>query len=156
MASAASVQKKALKKARWQALPPYHKFAWITTRISLAIIMLAILGTIRSPNNTSTHTAIPLAVALVPMVVIWLVWMPVLWMYIRRQTNAAFAAAAAATQPIPSPAQIHDALLNEWGREPTIEEISAVHQMLHNQKNMALVQAGMGFGGLYLLVKAGR
>jgi hypothetical protein len=149
MTTTAKLQKKALKRARWEALPPYHKFCWIVTYITVAVILLAIGGT--GPGRVDPNGVTMVVFGF--MIVAWLVWMPVLWMYISRQTDAVFASAHAASQPIPSPAQIYDSLLAEWDREPTIVEVSAVQQMLHNQKNMALVQAGLGFGALYLLSK---
>lgn len=55
-------------------------------------------------------------------------------------------------RPILSPNEIELALWREWGRQPSVQEVAAVEQMLHNERNQALVTAGMGAGALYLLL----
>lgn len=54
-----------------------------------------------------------------------------------------------ANTPVPPPAQIAYRLQSEWGRPPTVQEVAAVQQMLMNEKNAAMVQAGIGIGALY-------
>lgn len=66
-----------------------------------------------------------------------------------QQINIAF-------EGIPSPAQIEQNLTKEWGREPTVAEIADVHQMLTSRHNQALLNAGLTFGGLYLLGHHGK
>jgi len=58
-----------------------------------------------------------------------------------------------AIRPVPSPAEICVALENEWGRVPSVQEISAVHQMLHDRHNEALIESGIGIGAAYLLIR---
>jgi len=60
---------------------------------------------------------------------------------------------ALAARPLPSPAQIAAQLEAEWGRPPTVEEVAAVHQMLTNQHNQALLNSGIGLGALYMIDK---
>jgi hypothetical protein len=55
-------------------------------------------------------------------------------------------------QKVPSPPQVAAALANEWGRQPTVQEVQAVHQLLQSEHDRALVAAGaLSLGGLYLL-----
>ena len=56
--------------------------------------------------------------------------------------------------PMPTPYEIESALCREWHRPPTVQEVAAVEQMLHNQRNRDLVNAGMGFGALYLIARS--
>ena len=56
-----------------------------------------------------------------------------------------------ASTRVPSPAQIAALLEQEWGRVPTMPEVAAVHQMLTNQKNQALLESGLSLGALYLI-----
>ena len=64
--------------------------------------------------------------------------------------RAAQATIAAAT-PMPTPPEIELALWKEWGRQPTVEEVAAVHQMLLTQKHhdilMAAAYVGVGITG---------
>lgn len=55
-----------------------------------------------------------------------------------------------AATPVPSPAYIAVQLEQEWGREPTVQEVAAVQEMLHRDHNQALVNSGIGLGALYL------
>lgn len=59
-----------------------------------------------------------------------------------------------ASTPIPSPQEIAWSLQNEWGRPPTIQEVQAVHQMLYDEHNAALINSGIGLGAVYLLWRA--
>lgn len=61
-----------------------------------------------------------------------------------------------AAQPMPSPDEIAYRLQIEWGRPPTLQEVAAVQQLLVNQRNQNLVNAGMALGALYLLHDAGQ
>jgi hypothetical protein len=56
-----------------------------------------------------------------------------------------------ATTPIPSPHEIARQLEEEWGRPATLTEVAAVHQMLHNRRSEAMLNAGIGLGALYLI-----
>jgi hypothetical protein len=44
-----------------------------------------------------------------------------------------------AMTPIPTPIQIKSQLQRDWGRSPTVEEASAVYQMISSQRNGATV-----------------
>ena len=55
--------------------------------------------------------------------------------------------------PVPDPGTIAQQLQAEWGCPPTVEEVAAVHQMLHTERNQAMLTAGMGLGALYLINK---
>lgn len=57
----------------------------------------------------------------------------------------------AATHPVPSPPEIELALWREWHRQPTVEEVAAVHQMLHTERNQKLVAGGITLGALFLM-----
>ena len=59
--------------------------------------------------------------------------------------------ASIATRPIPSPPEIAWQLQQEWGRQPTVEEVAAVQQLLMNERNQALVNAGMSLGAHYIM-----
>ena len=52
---------------------------------------------------------------------------------------------------VPTPAYIAAELQREWGREPTVQEVAAVHQMLTSRHNQALLDTGIGLGALYLM-----
>lgn len=56
-------------------------------------------------------------------------------------------------QGVPSPQYIAQELRKEWGREPTVVEVQAVHQMLTSQHNQAMLNAGISLGALYLMDK---
>jgi hypothetical protein len=71
-------------------------------------------------------------------------------------TNRAYDSAMTAAQPIPSPQEIYAGLANEWGRAPTVQEVAAVQQVLVNQRNQHLINAGMSFGVLYMVHDASR
>ena len=73
---------------------------------------------------------------------------------ISRMLEPSFYALRQLRLPIPSPPEIEASLWQEWGRRPTLQEVAAVEQMLHNQRNRDLVNAGMGFGALYLIARS--
>lgn len=56
-----------------------------------------------------------------------------------------------ATRPIPGVGEIARDLRLGLNREPTIEEVAAVHQMLTSQRNQAAVELGIGLGAAYLI-----
>jgi hypothetical protein len=58
-----------------------------------------------------------------------------------------------AVQPVPSPAEIYVRIQHETGKEPSIADVAAIHQMLTAERNEAAVQAGIGVGGLALAWK---
>jgi hypothetical protein len=55
-----------------------------------------------------------------------------------------------------SPIQIAQQMRQELGREPTFEEVAAVHQMLMSERNQALVRGGLGLGALLVIGNGGR
>ena len=55
-----------------------------------------------------------------------------------------------ASTPIPSPDEIAHQLAVERGRPATVLEVAAVHQMLTDRKNQALLNV-VGLGALYLI-----
>ena len=57
----------------------------------------------------------------------------------------------AAMKPIPSPAEISWQLQQEWGRPATVQEVAAVQQILVNEKNQAMIGAGVTLGAVYLI-----
>ena len=56
-----------------------------------------------------------------------------------------------ASIPILSPAEVARQLAIDRGRPATVLEVAAVHQMLVDRKNQALLNAGLGLGALYLI-----
>jgi len=62
-----------------------------------------------------------------------------------------FSELTVATTPVPSPNEIARQLEQEWGRPATLTEVAAVHQMLNNRRNEAMLNAGIGLGALYLI-----
>jgi hypothetical protein len=62
-----------------------------------------------------------------------------------------FEAAQVAATPVPDPLYVAQQLRVEWGREPSVVEVAAVHQMLCTQRNQAALDAGIGIAGLFLL-----
>jgi hypothetical protein len=61
------------------------------------------------------------------------------------------AALRQASEPIPDPLYIAQELRAEWGREPTVLEVQAVHEMLTSRRNEAAVRGAVGFGAIFLL-----
>ena len=59
-----------------------------------------------------------------------------------------------AFQPIPSPQEIRLQFIQAQGREPTVQEVAALHQMLTSQHNQDLVGAGIMVGGAVLGARA--
>jgi hypothetical protein len=55
-----------------------------------------------------------------------------------------------AMQPVPSPQQIRLQFIETQGREPTVQEIAALHQMLTSQHNQDMLNAGIVVGGAVL------
>lgn len=53
-----------------------------------------------------------------------------------------------ASTPVPSPVEIALLLEADWGRQPTIVEVAAVHQMLTSRRNEALLATGLSLGAL--------
>ncbi len=84
------------------------------------------------------------AIAMTPLCVCFFVWVLVAANWWAHQATVVFT-------PLPTPAQIYSEVLAEFGRPPTLDEVAAVQQMLHNRRNEALVNAGIGFGALYVI-----
>lgn len=59
--------------------------------------------------------------------------------------------AQVACQGVPTPQYIAQELRKEWGRDPSMQEVAAVHTMLANRHNQALVNTGIGLGAMYLM-----
>jgi hypothetical protein len=60
----------------------------------------------------------------------------------------------AAMQPVPSPEQIRLQFIQTRGREPTVQEVAALHQVLMSQHNQDLLHAGILVGGAVLGARA--
>ena len=56
-----------------------------------------------------------------------------------------------AMKRIPSPTEISWQLQQEWGRPATVQEVAAVQQILINEKNQAMISAGITLGAVYLM-----
>ncbi len=65
--------------------------------------------------------------------------------------DSGFNALRVADQLNLSPAEVELALWREWGRQPTVQEIQAVHQMVNAERNKALLTAGVSLGSIFLL-----
>lgn len=63
--------------------------------------------------------------------------------------KAVFAAMNKAKAGVPSPQQIRQHFVQTQGREPTVEEVNALHAMLVREHNQALVNVGILGVGLY-------
>jgi len=59
-----------------------------------------------------------------------------------------------AMQPVPSPEQIRLQFMQTQGREPTVQEVQALHQMAVTEHNQALLNAGLVAGAFYLGFRA--
>ena len=59
-----------------------------------------------------------------------------------------------AFQPIPSPQEIRLQFIQTQGREPTVQEVAALHQMLTSQHSQDLLNAGILVGGAVLGARA--
>jgi hypothetical protein len=59
-----------------------------------------------------------------------------------------------AFKPVPSPQEIHLHFVQTQGREPTVQEVAAIHQMLTSQHNEDLLGAAAMVGGAYLGARA--
>jgi hypothetical protein len=135
-----------------------ERYVHFAKRATWVWVVLFIFGLIieagtNSPTDTSTagNTTSFEWLVLFGMVVVWLIWMPALLVFVSHRIRDAFAAANVASQPIPSPAEIGWQLSQEWGRPATVQEVAAVQQMLINEKNQALITAGITFGALYMM-----
>jgi hypothetical protein len=56
----------------------------------------------------------------------------------------------AAFQTVPHPAEIEAFLWQQYGRQPSAQEVAAYHTMLTNQHNQDLINAGILLGGIAL------
>ena len=74
---------------------------------------------------------------------------PFFW-YLRKSSRAI----DRAIKPVPSPEQIRLQFIQTQGREPTIQEVAALHQMLTSQHNQDLLNAGILVGGALLGARA--
>ena len=74
-------------------------------------------------------------------------WVAVgIWKY----SGLAAQATRQAVQPIPSPAQIAAQFKAQYGRDPSFEEVNAIHQMLTRRRNENVVKAGALVGAPFL------
>lgn len=74
------------------------------------------------------------------------------WRFAERVLNDA----KVATTPLPTPQEIAVKFYEEVGREPTIEEVASIQQMLRNQKTEATTNALLGAGLLYGAYRIGQ
>lgn len=124
------------------------------TKRRLALLSVVIGVIVAATTNASTPSgawqrAIGIFLVALPFLV-WLVFVAV------RVGLAIGGELQVATRPIPSPPQIALALQSEWGCQPTVIEVQAVHQMLTSRRNQAIVASGVGIGALYLVGHSGR
>jgi hypothetical protein len=70
---------------------------------------------------------------------------PISW-YVRQASRAI----DVALQPVPSPEQIRLQFIQTLGREPTVQEVAALHQMLTSRHSYDLLNAGIMVGGAVL------
>ena len=68
-----------------------------------------------------------------------------------RQTSRAI---DVAMESVPSPQEIRLKFIQTQGREPTVQEVAALHQMLTSQHNQDLLNAGILVGGAVLGARA--
>ena len=61
-----------------------------------------------------------------------------------------------AVTPVPSPHEIAYQLQAEWGREPTVVEVAAVHQMLTSRRTEAALVTAAKDGFIYELSKTAK
>lgn len=150
-----------IRKEQWEAAhPPRHplevearraKWAqrgrcekWV--RIWLGVFGVCLVGLVIVPGvNVVTY-----AFAIVAFFAFCVSFFPWIWWSAWKLGGALGDNVARAVRPIPHPGEIAGALEQEWGREPTVEEVAAVHQMLNDEHNRALVNSGIGIGALYL------
>ena len=89
------------------------------------------------------------------MILYSILWIGILWTLVIIGWELGFGyrtgqAIGRASMPIPTPGQVYDRLTVELGREPTISEVSDVHQMLVSSHNQDMLNAGAGIGLLLL------
>lgn len=72
------------------------------------------------------------------------------WLYVREGSRAI----DRAFKPVPSPQEIRLHFVQTQGREPTIQEVAAIHQMLTSQHNQDLMGAVAMVGGAVLGARA--
>jgi hypothetical protein len=85
------------------------------------------------------------SVALASVVIPWAIYLVVkLYKSFAANLNAAM-------KPVPNPAEISWGLQQEWGRQPTVQEVAAVQQMLTSERNQSLLNSGITLGALYLM-----
>lgn len=125
---------------------PRQRFARTWTISALVVIVAClIVGDGPDPGKRGAVCAGIALVAMITILVPWLCWAG--WQIGGQIGNSIHAAAT----PIPSPDEISWQLQQEWGRQPTVEEVQAVHQMLTSEHNQALLAAGIGVGAIYLI-----
>ena len=124
------------------------RITWLTLMIGMVGIVVGsfFYSDPNSPNwNPNDYTTYEIwAVAVAPLCVCCLAWIIV-------ATNWWWHQAVIATTPVPTSAQICAQFQAEYGRPPTLDEVAATQQMLGNQRNEALVNAGIGLGALYVI-----
>jgi hypothetical protein len=56
-----------------------------------------------------------------------------------------------ALEPLPTPQEIAVGLEDTLGRQPSIEEVAAMQQMLSHEKNQQLIRSGVTIGAVFLI-----
>ena len=83
------------------------------------------------------------------LLVLWLLAFPFCWW-----TSSVVRPLARQTlKPIPTPAEIHQQLWYELGREPSLDEVFAVEAHLKSERNEAAITLGAVLIGLHLAAK---
>jgi hypothetical protein len=108
----------------------------------VATVLILVLGLIFG-NNQNHFEAFLLGAGLV----IFSLWFCLVFLLIVRFI---WRASGVAFTPIPGPAEIETQLRAYLGRQPTLEEINAMQQMIKTRRNESLLGLGAVFGGLYL------
>ena len=128
--------------------PTFHEWTMFL-RLVVFIIGVVILVVERNHVTTTTFT-IGEWLAGVPAVLTAVYW---LFLLLRLGWRVGSAAGDALVATPPNPTAIHAQLREELGREPTIVEVAAVHQMMTAEYNRGVVSAVATLGMAHYLTQ---
>lgn len=132
-----------MKLKPFNQLKPWDKFIRLTWTSGLCLLLIGMESWIGHPTSHIGDAFILIGAFLLtfPWMCTWGVRAGI---GLGKEINVA-------SRGVPDPAYIQAQLRAEWGREPTMQEVAAVHTMLTNRHNQALLNTGIGLGAIYLM-----
>lgn len=122
-----------------------HFLTRVVPRLWAVAIVVALVCWPLHLQMVSKYTAILVGIITLVPIGIWFI------VFVWKAAGWGFDEAMLGAQAIPSPQETSASLQQEWGRPPTVQEVAAVQQILVNQRNQHLTNAGLTFGALYLM-----